>query len=148
MKLIEFLIKAKVNTYADGIKYKVPSTQNNSIDYHYEEDNFVYHDTYYGSKEFYCEEKVYLDNKLIWHMEYKGGVIHDKNINIYDKVLKPALKKIDDEFSLRGPKEFSVDDYKYTFKANGSIENFKEIEKIYKDDKLVYELICYGGKIK
>ena len=35
MKLIEFLIKAKVNTYADGIKYKVQSTKNNSIDYHY-----------------------------------------------------------------------------------------------------------------
>ena len=42
MKLIEFLIRAKTNTYADGTKYKVPSTKPNSIDYHYEEDDYVY----------------------------------------------------------------------------------------------------------
>ena len=59
MKLIEFLIKAKVNTYADGIKYKVPSTKPNSIDYHYEEDDYVYHDTYFGGTRFMGEEVVY-----------------------------------------------------------------------------------------
>ena len=58
MTLIEFLIKAKTSTYASGPKYKVPSTKPNSIDYHYEEDNYIYHDTYFGSKEFYGEEIV------------------------------------------------------------------------------------------
>ena len=72
MNIIEFLIKAKISTYADGIKYKVASTRPNSIDYHYEEDSFIYHDTYFGSKEFYGEEIVYFDNLPIWHMEYKG----------------------------------------------------------------------------
>ena len=72
MNIIEFLIKAKTSTYADGIKYKVTSTKPNSIDYHYEEDSFIYHDTYFGSKEFYGEEIVYFDNLPIWHMEYKG----------------------------------------------------------------------------
>lgn len=56
MTLIEFLIKAKENTYADGMKYKVSSTSPNSIDYHYEENDYIYHDTYFGSKEFYGEE--------------------------------------------------------------------------------------------
>lgn len=72
MTLIEFLIKAKTSTYADGIKYKVTSTKPNSIDYHYDEDNYIYHDTYFGSKEFYGEEIVYFDDKPIWNMEYKG----------------------------------------------------------------------------
>ena len=62
MNIIEFLIKAKISTYADGIKYKVASTRPNSIDYHYEEDSFIYHDTYFGSKEFYGEEIIYFDN--------------------------------------------------------------------------------------
>ena len=55
MTLIEFLIKAKTSTYADGTKYKVESTRSNSIDYHYEEDSFknicfAYKDVLIGDK--------------------------------------------------------------------------------------------------
>ena len=147
MTLIEFLIKAKTSTYADGIKYKVPSTRPNSIDYHYEEDSLIYHDTYFGSKEFYGEEIVYFDNSPIWHMEYKGGVQNDETTDVYAIVLKPALKNVDNKLPLRGPKEFIVDDYKYTFEVIGTLYQFEGKERIYKKDKLVYELICYGGKI-
>ena len=147
MNIIEFLIKAKISTYADGIKYKVTPTRPNSIDYHYEEDSFSYHDTYFGSKEFYGEEIVHFDNLPIWHMGYKGGVLNDETTEIYAKVLKPALKNIDNKFPLRGPKEFIVGDYKYTFKTIGTLDQFEGIERIYKKDKLVYELICHGGKI-
>lgn len=147
MTLIEFLIKAKVSTYADGIKYKVLSTKPNSIDYHYEEDNFIYHDTYLGSKEFYGEEIVLFDNKPIWHMEYKGGVLNDESIDVYAKVLKPALKNVDKKLPLRGSQEFCIDDYKYTFEINGTLNRFEGKERIYKKDKLVYELICHGGKL-
>lgn len=145
MKLEEFLIKAIISTYADGTKYKVKSTKPNSIDYHYEEDNYIYHDTYFGSKEFYGEEIVYNDDKPIWHMEYKGGVLNDETTDIYAKVLKPALKNIDNYLPLRGPKEFIIDDYKYIFEVVGDLDSFKGIERIYKDEKLIYELICYGG---
>lgn len=78
-------------------------------------------------------------------MEYKGGVLNNETTNIYTKVLKPALKKVNSEFHLRGPKEFIVDNYKYTFETIGTLNYFKGIERIYKKDKLVYELICYGG---
>ena len=148
MTLIEFLIKAKTSTYADGIKYKVPSTRPNSIDYHYEEDSFIYHDTYFGSKEFYGEEIVYFDNSPIWHMEYKGGVQNDETTDVYAKVLKPALKNVDNKLPLRGPKEFLVGDYKYTFESIGTFDQFEGKERIYKKDKLVYELICHGGNME
>lgn len=147
MKLIEFLIRAKTNTYADGTKYKVPSTKPNSIDYHYEEDDYVYHDTYFGSKEFYGEEIVYFNNLLIWHMEYKGGVLNNEATDVYAKVLKPALKNVDNKLPLRGPKEFIVDDYKYILETIGTLDKFEGIERIYNKDKLVYELKCRGGKI-
>lgn len=145
MTLIEFLIKAKTSTYADGIKYKVTSTKQNSIDYHYEEDNYIYHDTYFGSKEFYGEEIVYFDNSPIWHMKYKGGILNAETTDVYAKVLKPALKNIDNKLPVRGPKNLLIDDYKYTFELIGSIEKFEGIERIYKKENLVYELICYGG---
>lgn len=148
MTLIEFLIKAKTSTYADGIKFKVPSTKPNSIDYHYEEDNFIYHDTYFGSKEFYGEEIVYFDNSPIWHMKYKGGILNAETTDVYAKVLKPALKNIDNKLPVRGPKEFLIDNYKYTFELIGSIEKFEGTERIYKKENLVYELICYGGNKK
>lgn len=147
MKLVEFLIKAKTSTYADGIKYKVPSIKPNSIDYHYVEDNYIYHDTYFGSSEFYGEEIVSLDNKPVWPMEYKGGVLNNETTDIYATVLKPALKNVDYNLPLRGLKEFIVDDYKYSFETIGTLNQFKGIERIYKKDKLVYELICYGRKI-
>lgn len=147
MKLVEFLIEAKTSTYADGIKYKVTSTKPNSIDYHYEEGKYIYHDTYFGSKEFYGEEIVYFNNEPIWHMEYKGGILNNETADIYATVLKPALKNVDYDLPLRGPKEFIVDDYKYSFETIGTLDQFKGIEKIYKKDKLVYELICYGGNI-
>ncbi|MBQ8293468.1 MAG: hypothetical protein IJX78_06710 [Bacilli bacterium] len=148
INLIEFLIKAKISTYADGIKYKVPSTKPNSVDYHYAEDNYIYHDTYFGSKDFYGEEIVYFDNFPIWHMEYKGGVLNDESIDVYAKVLKPALKNVNSKLPLRGPKEFIDDDYKYTFETIGDLDSFKGIERIYKKDKLVYELICSGGNME
>ena len=148
MTHIEFLIKAKTSTYADGIKYKVTSTKPNSIDYHYEEDNYIYHDSYFGIKEFYGEEIVYFDNSPIWYMEYKGGVLNDETTEIYAKVLKPALKNVDNKLPLRGPKEFIVDDYKYTFESSGTLDQFEGIERIYKKDKLVYELICHGGNME
>ena len=148
MNIIDFLIKAKISTYADGIKYKVTSTKPNSVDYHYAEDNYIYHDTYFGSKEFYGKETVYFDDKPIWYMEYKGGVINDETAEVYAKVLKPALKNINCKFPLRGPKEFLVDDYKYTFESIGTFDQFEGKERIYKKDKLVYELKCFGGNMK
>ena len=80
-------------------------------------------------------------------MEYKGGVQNDETTDVYDKVLKPALKNVDNMFPLRGSKEFLIDDYKYTFETIGTLDKFEGIERIYKKDKLVYELICCGGKI-
>ena len=63
------------------------------------------------------------------------------------KIIIPALKNINCKFPLRGPKEFLVGDYKYTFESIGTFDQFEGKERIYKKDKLVYELICHGGKI-
>lgn len=80
-------------------------------------------------------------------MKYKGRLINHELTDVYDKILKPALRKVDEELPIRGPKEFIFEDYKYTFEINGLINKFEGIEKIYRRDKLVYELICYGGKL-
>ena len=45
-------------------------------------------------------------------------------------------------------KEFINGEYKYLFEVTGDINCFAGVEKIYKNDKKIYELRCNGGLIK
>ena len=55
-------------------------------------------------------------------MEYKDGVLNDESVDVYAKVLKPALKNVDNKLPLRGLKEFFIDEYKYTFESIGTLD--------------------------
>lgn len=147
----KFLINAKKQTYANSNIKEVASLRPRSKDYHYEEDNFVYHDTYFGGTNFIGEEVVYKNDHPIWAMNYRGVTLDDnKGEAAMDAALRPALMKVgeDNILPLRGPKEFHSEKYKYTFDVDGNMSNFSGVEKIFKDDKLVYELKCEGGIIK
>ena len=154
---IDFLIRAKKSTYANGNIEKVSSSRIGSSDYNYEEiiDNkkYIYHDTYFGGVKFMGEEVVYCDdNNPIWGMNYYG-ITYDDTLGeeAMDNALRPALIKVDRNTSVnpvRGPIRFENNGYIYTFKTTGTIENFDGIEQIYKDNNLIYELHCSGGIIK
>ena len=154
--LIKFLINAKKNTYANGDATKVNSSRLCSKDYHYsekiEDKQFAYHDTYFGGEKFIGEEVVYIDNKPYWAMNYYGNTINpDLSEEFMDNALRPALMKVGEDkniLPLRGPSQFVNEDSKYTFIVDGTLENFKGVEKIYIKDELVYELNCHGGIIK
>ena len=80
-----------------------------------------------------------------------NGVTLDESLSeeAMDKALRPALMLVgsDDTIPVRGPKEYTNGEYKYTFQATGSIEYFEGEENIYKNDKKVYTLKCHGGVI-
>ena len=154
---IDFLIRAKKSTYANGTIEKVVASRVGSSDYNYEEiiDNkkYTYHDTYFGGIKFMGEEVVYYDdNKPIWGMNYYG-ITYDDTLGeeAMDNALRPALMKVGEDRNIipaRGPIKFENNRYVYTFKTNGTIENFDGIEQVYKDNNLIYELHCSGGIIK
>ena len=152
-KLIEFLIEAKKQTYANGSIEKSESTRLGSKDYEYKKDNMIYHDTYFGGTKFIGEEVVYCGtDEPKWGMNYYG-VTFDMNLSeeTIDKVLRPALMQVGndkDVLPVRGPKKFENEGYVYTFSSEGTIENFIGIEEIYKDNKLIYRLECHGGYIE
>ena len=150
-EFLEFLVKAKKGTYANGDAYKSSSSRFLSKDYHYEDGNFTYHDTYFGGVKFMGEEVVYYNDNILWGMNYYGVTIDDNlTEEMMDKVLRVALMKVGEDkdiIPVRGPKEFINDDYLYTFNVYGNMENFVGTERIYKDDKLIYELKCHGGFI-
>lgn len=152
--LHDFLIRAKKNTYANGKAARVNSTQLGSKDYHYEEvingKTYSYHDTYFGSNKFVGEEKVRIDDKVMWSMNYYGYNVEGANVKeAYDLILKPALMLIDNaSLPLRGVNAFKNGNYTYSFKSNGDLNCFTGTECIYKDDILIYCLECHGGIIE
>ena len=150
-EFLEFLVKAKKGTYANGDASKSSSSRFLSKDYHYADGNFTYHDTYFGGVKFMGEEVVYYNDNILWGMNYYGVTIDDNlTEEMMDKVLRVALMKVGEDkdiIPVRGPKEFINDDYLYTFNVYGNMENFVGTERIYKDDKLIYELKCHGGFI-
>lgn len=155
--LMEFLIKAKKSTYANSSIEKVEASRLGSLDYNYEEiinsKRYTYHDTYFGGTKFMGEEVVYCDsNKPVWGMNYYGVTLDDLlGEEAMDNALRPALMKVGEDTSVipvRGISKFENNGYTYTFKQNGTIEKFDGIERIYKDNELIYELHCSGGLIK
>ncbi len=150
--LINFLIEAKKNTYADETgRSKVSSSRKESVDFEYQKDNMMYHDTFFGGVNFMGCEVLYLDDKVIWGMNYYGNTLDDSlSEEAMDKVLRPALMQVgeSDVIPVRGPKNFDNGEYHYSFKVEGNMENFSGIEEIKKDDKLIYRLVCTGGVIK
>lgn len=154
-ELKEFLIKAKKSTYANSEAPKIDSTRLESKDYEYKEmikeNQFIYHDTYFGGINFMGEEIVYKNDLPIWGMNYYGVTIDDSlSEEAMDKALRPALMQVgtDSSIPVRGPKEYCNDEYQYTFTSNGDLDNFEGKEQIKKNDNLIYELHCHGGFIK
>jgi len=153
---IEFLIKAKKSTYANSNIEKAETSRLGSADYHYEEliDNkkYIYHDTYFGGTKFMGEEVVYCDNsKPVWGMNYYGVTLADKlGEEAMDNVLRPALMKVGEDKTIipvRGISKYENNGYTYVFEVTGPMNRFDGIERIYKKDKLIYELHCSGGII-
>lgn len=155
--LKSFLIEAKKQTYANSNIKKESPSRLGSNDYHYEKkidgQNFAYHDTYFGGTKFMGEEVVYCDDSMPeWGMNYYGVTLDETlNEDAMDKVLRPALMKVGEDDSIlpvRGPRKFENDGYIYTFEATGTLDCFEGSEKIYKEDKLIYQLTCHGGLIR
>ncbi len=151
-ELIKFLIEAKKQSYANASAKKVKSSRLASHDYEYSNGKLTYHDTYFGGIKFMGEEVVYDNNSTpLWGMNYYGITLDETlSEKIIDKALRPALMQVgeDNILPVRGPKLYINEDYKYTFKVTGSVDNFEGTEEIYINDKKVYVLRCHGGKIK
>ncbi len=151
-KIVEFLIEAKKQTYANEHVKKLASSRVGSKDYEYQKDGMTYHDTFFGGTDFVGEEVVYLEDETpIWGMNYYGVTLDEAlSEETMDKALRPALMQVgsDDTLPVRGPKEFVNGEYKYTFDVTGDINRFEGEEAIYKNEQKIYSLKCHGGRIR
>lgn len=145
--LTHFLHKANKNTFANAAAKKTASTRPSSQDYHFEDGDFVYHDTYFGSRDFIGEEIVYQNQKPIWGMNYCGTILKE---DITDKELgafleKSIMQEYDDIIPVRGPREFSDGGWTYRLSVDGDLARFFGQEEILYEGKVVYKLSLHGG---
>lgn len=143
-ELIEFRLKANVNTYA-GFMNEVDATRPASHDFRYEDGDYMYHDTYVGGEEFAGEEAVWKKGVTVWAMNYIGRVLNDRFSGDF---LKEALRAADKKMPYRGPEIYQSGEYTYRCKVTGDFTWFQGFEEIYMNDVKVYECVFHGGKIR
>ncbi len=148
--LAKFLKDAKKATYANVDAQKRASSRLKSEDYHFEKDRLIYHDTYFGGRNFIGEEIVYENDAPVWGANYFGFVLDEKvsEKEIYDFLRKALKQEHDDVIPVRGPSSLLIDNKEYRFIADGDLENFSGKEEILFHKKIVYNCLVHGGMIK
>ena len=143
-ELIAFRLEANVNTYA-AFKNEVDSTRPESHDFRYENDRYMYHDTYVGGEKFAGEEAVWKDGAAVYAMNYLGRVLSD---GFSGNFLKEALRAADMKMPYRGPEYYQSGEYLYKCSVTGDLTWFQGYEEIYKGDVKVYECVFHGGMVQ
>lgn len=149
-ELADFLGEANKSTYANKNAPRAASARLKSRDYHFEKGDLIYHDTYFGRRDFIGEEVVYKNQKPVWGANYVGFILDD-NLDERengDFLRKALMQEYDDIIPVRGPKYFKEGNFEYKNTASGGLERFEGREEIFKDGKLVYYAIFHGGFIR
>ncbi len=149
MELQEFLVKAKIGTYAAVGDVREERLPDGKKELRSEEGEWLYKDTYYGSEPFIGEEIVWKAGQMVWGMNYYGKCISNSVTpkEIYG-FLKKAMRNIGADRPFRGPSKFEEEDWLYTDISTGSIQDFSGHEEIYFKGEKVYDLLYHGGHIK
>lgn len=148
-KIIKFLDKANKNTYANKEAQKVEPSRLKSEDYHFEEGELIYHDTYFGGRDFIGEEIIYEKEKPIWGANYFGFIIENKvnEKEVYNFLRKALMKKYSSKIPVRGPKKFSQSNWTYKSNIKGDVSRFVGKEEIFLKGKIIYCCFIHGGFI-
>ena len=149
-ELTDFLNAANKATYANKDATKSASLRPSSEDYHFEQEDLTYHDTYFGARDFLGEEIVYKKKAPVWGMNYYDYLL-DSNVSAKDTyaILRAALiQEYNDILPVRGPQEHVEGASKYENEVEGALNRFSGEEKIHLEGKLIYRGWHHGGNIE
>ncbi|MBD3155384.1 MAG: hypothetical protein GF368_01890 [Candidatus Aenigmarchaeota archaeon] len=150
-ELCQFLVKAKIQTYAGDGK-RVEPERSDFKELEFSEGEWCYRDSYTGFYRAPGQEVVRYKGKPIWIMSYSGGMkpkYHEKlkfSKQTYN-FLKEALKRVKVSSPFRGPESFKKGDYEYINKVEGNVKAFKGEEKIFYKGEEVFSQDYIGGLI-
>ncbi|MFC1879637.1 DUF5680 domain-containing protein [Chloroflexota bacterium] len=149
MELAQFLVKAKLNTYAGEGEGGEADLPDGCKELNYREGAYCYRDRYFGFDPFIGQEIVWHDGRPVWAMNYIG-MVGDKSApagKIYH-FLQKALRKVEPARPFRGPYHYQSGDFEYFDEHQGDLSFFKGAEWITIKKQEVYRLEYHGGKMK
>ena len=139
-----FLCTAKKNTYA-AHSSEIKSSRLHSHDLCYNNEKYLYLDSYFGGENFIGEEVLYIDNKPYWSMNYMGRILDN---NFSGDFLKECLLAVNIDKPYRGPEIYQNGNFTYHCNIKGSFDWFLGEEEIFFQSKKVYECLFHGSVIK
>ncbi len=153
-RLPEFLVAAKISTYAAGgadSSTEVEPLIPGSRQFEFREGDLLYRDIYFGEAHFAGQEVVYLGGTPIWSMCYSGGWTRpleqpEESLRLA-RVLRAALRKVPEAIPYRGPSLYEEAPYNYRNSVSGSLNRFEGYETIDRDGTVAYRLVYLGGSL-
>lgn len=148
-QLKDFLISAKRNGYANKEVIKSESLRPQSEDYHFKDGDLIYHDTYFGARDFIGEEIVYEKKRPIWGVNYYGFLLKEdaSEKEVYTFLRSALMQDAEGMIPVRGPQEYLNGENSYKNRVNGRIERFDGAEEIFMHGNVVYRGFYHGGFI-
>ncbi len=149
MKLEEFLIKAKVSSYASAGEREERILPDGCKELIFQESEFKYRDRYFGWNPFVGEEVVWQGDQIIWAMNYYGLVSNEvvPAGQVY-AFLQQAMNQVKEDRPFRGPRTLKQDDFEYRDENSGDLDQFTGIERILYQGSEIYCLYYHGGRVK
>lgn len=109
---------------------------------------YKYEDEFYGGEPYSGNETIWFKNKDVFRCVYWGKVAKGiKFGELYDFLRMALMQGPNNNLVHRGPSEFTEDKFKYTNICEGTIDEFRQVERIFINNKEVYTEYFFGGRV-
>ena len=112
--------------------------------------DWLYVDQFVGGEPFQGFEIVFNKGRPVWSMTYRGAYSGKEDYELFENFLRAALRAMPKDAPYRGPNIFESAEFvgwKYANTWKGKIKEFKGKEKIFFNNKNVYEAEYQGGVV-
>lgn len=147
-EFLTFLKTAAAATYAGGGKKEENPQRSGFIELRYTQGNFDYRDSYTGFYRSWGTETVRHKGEPVWVSLYGGGMTDGNEelaLECFTFLKKSFNSKDENSSSFRGPDSFKDGDWEYTYKQEGTVEQFSGYEEIKRHGKVVFTHKIIGG---
>jgi|SRR5680860_473746 len=142
----QFLVEANRNGYGNTqVIDSIGADGSHTIIF--EDNNWKFHDNYFGGEPFGGREVISYNQKAVWMMVYYGFVEDiTLQVQIYT-FLKESLLLFTDDLPYRGPSRHENGDWLYINKVDGNFDNFYGEEIISYKNQEIYRTRYQGGVV-
>lgn len=150
LEMLDFVRAAHLHGWPDGYKPTDKEGLHKFQEMRFKLGPWEYIDLFGGDTTDVGTEIVFYDQKIMWGMSYRGGIIgRAASVGEIYSFLAVALKAPNDsKVPIRGPAWYQSQDQRWLYKQAflGEFRSFICVEQILYDGQLVYERTFSGGE--